>query len=60
MKKLLIGLVLILIPTAAFAYNRCMDLPPLKPLPPLGCGKQVLMCVCYGDSCHYEWVCVNN
>lgn len=33
-------------------------LKPLKPLKPVGCKDIYAECLCQGNDCHWEWVCV--
>ena len=44
---------------AAHAWAGC-GLPPMKPMPPMGCRDMVAECVCdaRGENCHWEWRCV--
>ena len=51
MRRALLALAL-----AGFCYN----LPPMKPLVPVGCRDLALLCVCdaNGANCHWQWVCI--
>jgi len=40
-------------------YLSCTGLPPLAPLPPIGCDDMQTVCVCNEDGdCHWEFQCV--
>lgn len=52
------ALVLATGPGSLIAQSGC-GIPPIAPIPPIGCKKLVAQCVCdeKGKNCHYVFIC---
>lgn len=50
---------LILVPEAIAQRRADCGLPPLAPVPPVGCGRLVPVCICSpGAGCSWQFQCV--